>query len=181
MIDKNKLVGASLVALAIALTGSAALADRSDRMGGPGGRMFEMDFAALDADKDGKVTAAEMTAYHAAQVAAIDTDGDGLLSAEELAAMHVRAATARAADHAARMISERDADGDGKLSVAEMANRPMPARLFQRLDADNDGAISEAEFAAAKDRMGEARGAKRGDKRGWHQGQKGHHGNRGNN
>ncbi|TGD42060.1 calcium-binding protein [Pseudotabrizicola sediminis] len=179
MIDKTKIVGASLVALAIALTAGAAMADRGDRVGGMVDQMGEMggafDFAAMDADGDGKVTQAEIDAFRAAQTAAIDTDGDGLLSAEEIAAMHIRAATKRANDRAARMIERLDTDGDGKLSAAEMMARPMPARMFERLDADNDGAITEAEIAATKERMGERRGGRHGDQH------RGPHGPRGNN
>ncbi|MDP4034191.1 MAG: EF-hand domain-containing protein [Pseudorhodobacter sp.] len=139
MIDKNKIVGGTLVALAIALTAGVALADRGDRMGGMGGMGgpmggagFEMDFAAIDADKDGKITQAEIDAFRAARTAAIDTDGDG------------------------------------KLSAAEMTTRPMPARMFERLDTDKDGAISEAEITAAKERMTERRGGMRGKDRGHH-------------
>lgn len=175
MIDKNKFVGASLVALAVALAGSAALADRGERFGGEGGPMFGMDFAAIDADKDGKITQAEIDAHRAAQAKALDTDGDGLLSAEELAAMHLQNATTRANDRAARMIERMDSDGDGKLSAAEMAARPMPARMFDRLDTDKDGAITEAELAAARDRMTERMGDRRGDMK------RGHHGGQGNN
>lgn len=179
MIDTNKILGTSLVALALALTAGAALADRGDRMGGMGPMGGALDFAAIDADGDGKITQAEITAYRAAQTAGIDTDGDGLISAEELAAMHIRAATERANAHAARMIEQLDTDGDGKLSAAELVSRPMaggmPARMFERLDTDKDGAISEAELAAAKERMGERRGDNRGDK------PRGPHGPRGNN
>lgn len=182
MIDTNKIVGTSLVVLAFALTAGAAMADRGDRMGGMGGPMggiVGMDFAAMDADGDGKLTQAEIDTFRAAQTAAIDTDGDGLLSAEELAAMHMRAATTRANDHAARMIEQLDTDGDGKLSAAELAARPMQAgmstRMFERLDTDKDGAISEAEMAAAKDRMTMGRGDKRGGNH------RGSHGPRGNN
>ncbi|MCU0899018.1 MAG: histidine kinase [Cypionkella sp.] len=168
MIDTNKWVGATLVALGFALAGSAALADR---MGGMGGGMPMMDFTAMDADKDGKVTEAELTAHRAAQIAAVDSDGDGFLTAAELAAAHVKAATERAEARATQMIEHRDADGDGKLSAAEMTVRPMPARLFERLDADQDGALTEAELAAARDRMQDARGE---GGRGKH---RGHHGN----
>ena len=201
MIDKTKITGASLVVLAIALTAGVAFADRGDRMGGPMGgmggpmggmggmgeaQMAGMDFAAMDADGDGKVTQTEIEAYRAAQTAAIDTDGDGLISAEELAALHVRTATQRADVRAAQMIERLDTDGDGKLSAAELTARPMPARMFERLDTDNDGAISEAEFAAAKDQMTE-RGQKRGEMRGEMRGEKrgdkhrGNHGSHGNN
>ncbi|MFN3846626.1 MAG: EF-hand domain-containing protein [Paracoccaceae bacterium] len=183
MIDKNKVVGATLVALAVAFAGGAAMADRGDRMGGAEGPMFGMDFAAIDADKDGKITQAEIDAYRAAQAKAFDTDGDGLLSAEELSAMHLQNVTARASDRAARMIERMDTDGDGKLSAAEMAVRPMAGRMFDRLDADKDGALSEAELAAARDRMTERRGDKRGEKHGEKRGgmQRGHHGGQGNN
>lgn len=184
MINANKIVGTSLVALAIALTAGAALADRGDRMGGMmGGPMAGgFDFAAIDADKDGKITQAEVTAWRAAQAAALDADGDGLISAEELAAMHIRAATTRANEQSAHMIEQLDTDGDGKLSAAELATRPMAAtmsdRMFERLDTDKDGAISEAEMTAAKDRMTERRG-ERGEKRGGMH--RGDHGPRGNN
>ncbi len=73
--------------------------------------------AAVDADKDGKITEAELTAFRAAETKAADADGDGLLSAEELAALHVKAMTARATDMAARMVSRMDSDADGKLSA----------------------------------------------------------------
>ncbi|MBN2631645.1 MAG: EF-hand domain-containing protein [Rhodobacteraceae bacterium] len=156
MIDKNKLLGASLVALAIALTGSVAFADRGDRMGdrmGMGGPMAAFDFAAVDADKDGKITQAEIDAYRSAQTKALDVDGDGLMSAEELVAMQMKGLQARVEQRVKAMLERMDDDKDGKLSAAEMARRPMPAMMFDRLDTDNDGALSEAEIAAAKERM----------------------------
>ena len=48
-----------------------------------GGPMAGLDFAAVDADKDGKITVAEMTAHRAARFAAADTDKDGKLSRAE--------------------------------------------------------------------------------------------------
>ncbi len=163
MIDKNKLFGASLVALAIALTGSVALAERGDRMGGDqmgmggpdamGGPMAAFDFAAVDADKDGKITQAEIDTYRAAQTKALDLDGDGLMSAEELTAMQMKGVQARVEQRVKAMIDRMDGDKDGKLSAAELAQRPVPAMMFDRLDADKDGALSEAEIAAAKERM----------------------------
>lgn len=168
MIDKNKFVGASLVALAVALGASAAFADRGDHMGGGAGRMMDFDFAAVDADKDGKITQAEIDSHRAAQAKAADTDGDGLMSAEELAAMHVKGLTARASDRAAMMIERLDTDGDGKLSAVEMAVRPMPTRMLERLDTDNDGALTQAEIEAARDRMSEGRMGKHGRGEGGH-------------
>ena len=115
--------------------------------GGPG---MMIDFARMDADKDGKVTLAEVTAFRANMVADADTDKDGLLSVDELAAHDAKMVQANAADRAAARVAAQDLNADGKLSVEEMLAPPMPANLFGHLDTDGDGAISQAEFDAAK-------------------------------
>lgn len=153
-----------LAALLASAVGVAAYARgpgdmMGDMMGGEDGMgpMAAFDFAAVDADKDGKITEAEMQAWRAAEAAKIDADKDGKLSTDELTAMHMARMQERAADMAGRMVTALDSDGDGLLSAAEMAARPMPAMLFGKLDADGDGAVTEAEIAAARDRMAEMR------------------------
>lgn len=140
---------------------SPVLAERGP---GPGG-MHAFNFDQLDADKDGKVTAAEIEAARTARVTAADANKDGLMSADELAAMHLAEMTERANAMAAEMISRMDSDGDGLLSVAEMAAGPGPARFFDRADTDGDGAISRAEADAAAEKMADRRG---GDRRPMH-------------
>jgi hypothetical protein len=140
---------------------SPVLAER-----GPGhGGMPAFNFDALDADKDGKVTEAEIEAARTARVTTADANKDGLMSAEELAAMQLAEMTARANAMAAEMITRMDSDGDGLLSVAEMAAGPGPARFFDRVDTDGDGAISRAEADAAAEMMADRRG---GDRRPMH-------------
>ncbi len=139
---------------------TAAMAERGPGPdGGPEGRgPFSMqNFDAVDADKDGKITQAEVDAYRKAEVATADANGDGFMTADELAAMHLKHLTERATEMAGRMVADLDADADGKLSAAEMAARPVPARMFDRIDTDQDGAISKAEAQAAADRMAEMR------------------------
>jgi EF hand len=144
----------AVTGLVLAALGTAALADRRGPEGMNGeGPMPMFDFAAIDADADGRVTEAELTAWRAGRVTALDANADGLLSAEEIKAGHLARAEARATEMAARMVAEHDADGDGLLSVAEIGAPPLPARLFARLDADGDGAITEAELEAMKGRM----------------------------
>lgn len=144
----------ALTGLVLAALGTAALADRRGPEGMRGmGPMHMFDFAAADADADGRVTEAELTAWRAGRVTALDSNADGLLSADEIKAGHVARAEARATAMAARMVAEHDADGDGLLSVAEIGAPPLPARLFARADADGDGAITEAELEAMKGRM----------------------------
>lgn len=69
-------------------------------------------FAALDADRNGQVTAEELARMPEARFAAQDTNGDGMLDAQELSA----SLQARMADRVDRMIGDLDLDGDGLLS-----------------------------------------------------------------
>ncbi|WP_435258009.1 EF-hand domain-containing protein [Thioclava sp. FR2] len=158
-----KLTALTMATLASALVATTAFADRGNGMGmgGPGmergmGIPFaEFNFAEVDADQDGKITEAELSAWHAARTKALDADGDGFISADELAAMQMQGMEARVKERSAQMVTRLDADGDGKLSATELASRPVPTGLVDRLDTDNDGAISQAEIDAAKAKMAE--------------------------
>jgi Ca2+-binding EF-hand superfamily protein len=133
---------------------SPVLAER-----GPGGgerAMFLFD--QLDADKDGKVTEAEIEASRTARVTAADSNGDGLMSADELAAMQLAEMSERAKARATEMIARMDSDGDGLLSAAEMAAGPGQGKMFDRIDADGDGAITREEADAAAKKMAERGG-----------------------
>lgn len=156
-----KLTALTMATLATALVATTALADRGNGMGmgnpgmeqGNGMPFAGFDFAEVDADKDGKITEAELAAWHAARTKSLDADGDGFISADELAAMQMKGMEPRVKERSARMVTRLDADGDGKLSATELASRPVPAGLVDRLDTDNDGAISQAELDAAKAKM----------------------------
>ncbi|MES2667368.1 MAG: hypothetical protein V4712_14815 [Pseudomonadota bacterium] len=149
---------------AAALT-TTAMAERGPGPdgGGEGHGPFSMqNFDTIDADKDGKITQAELDSFRKAEIASADTNADGFMTAEELAGMNLKRMTERATDMATKMVETLDSDADGKLSAAEMTARPMPARPFDRIDADDDGAITKAEAQAAADRMAEGgRGKKK--------------------
>jgi EF hand len=162
-----KSTGLGIVAVAVLMLGSAAIADQMGSMGHGammGGQV--LDLTAMDTDKDGKVSKDEMTAHRAARTAAVDANADGKLSADELAAMHLTAMETAAKNMAARMIEQLDTDADGLLSVAELAARPGPEMMFDRIDANSDGFIDQAEVDAAKaammDRGGKMRGGHHG-------------------
>lgn len=151
--------------LAVAAGGStAALAS-----GKPGMQRADRDavaqerFADMDADKDGKVSAAEMRAYHDARFAKVDANGDGKLSLEELD----EGRKAERQEHMKKMVLWLDADGDGMLSAEEF--EPRGGAMLARMDADGDGALSMEEM-----RNGARRFHHRKD--GQHGGRHGHHG-----
>jgi EF hand len=101
--------------------------------GGRGDRMFQR----LDANADGQVTTAEVTAQKTEMFTTADTNADGQLDAAEREAMRERARRRDAAG------VPGDTDGDGNLSLAEFtAINPM----FDRADADGDGVVTRAEF-----------------------------------
>ena len=137
---------------ALALVGavftSAALAEKGP--GGPEGRgaMLLEKFDAIDTDKDGKLSLAEMEAHRKAEFASADTNADGALSAEELSARQMARFNETLADRTARMIDSNDNDGNGSLTQDEIGEGPGE-RHFARIDTDNDGAISKEEAEAA--------------------------------
>lgn len=126
-----------------------------------GGQMLMDQFDLIDADKDGKITAAELAAHRQARFTAADANADGKLDADELTAFHTAQMAERMATRTGRMMQWLDANGDGALSADEMPDGPSAERLA-RLDADGDGAISKAEAQAAMERMGEHRKHRKG-------------------
>jgi hypothetical protein len=134
-------------ALLIALTASPVLAFG-------GGKPMPIDFAATDANGDGKLTAEELKASHDARVKAMDADGDGFISAAEIEANMLAQMKPRLEKMARMRVAAQDTDNDGKLSLQEASEMPRADQMFARMDADGDGAISKDELAKAMERMG---------------------------
>ena len=153
----------------IVLSTTAVLLMASLSMANAAGRDGKgFDFSTLDADGNGEITQAEITAFEAAKFAEADTDGDGMLSKEELLAQFEGRSGDRAERRIDRMISHLDADEDGAISLEERQSNDRTARMFERLDADDSGTISAEEAEKL---------AKRGGKRGHGKGGKGKRGN----
>jgi Ca2+-binding EF-hand superfamily protein len=170
----------TFAALLAASLGSVALAENMPMDGGmqgcgmQGGGMRDggmreggpfLNFDQIDADKDGKITLAEMEAFRAARFAGADANADGNLSAEELVAMHEAERAARQLQRSTDMIAKFDTNADGALSAEELPQPGNFDQLFDRIDTDKDGAISKAEADAAMEMMGGHRG--KGMGQGW--------------
>ncbi len=149
----------ALAGIAAAALATAALAEKKP-LDGPDGPMMLQRFDEMDADKDGKVTEAEIEAWHTARFTAADADKNGQLSADELTAMQIARMQERMAERSKKMIERLDVNADGQPSAEELAKMGKRETPFQRADADGDGGISKEEAQAAMDHGG--RGGKHG-------------------
>jgi Ca2+-binding EF-hand superfamily protein len=137
----NKAV-AVIVAVSLAAAGTSALAFGKMHGKGEHGPRGEMRFEQLDADKDGKLSRAELEAGPAARFASTDANKDGKISAEEISAEGKN----RAEKRFGKMLERFDADKDGALSFEEMKGGERHAKMFDKLDADEDGFLSKDEM-----------------------------------
>ena len=107
MTTSKKTVALTMAALIAATLSTAVIAQTAAPMGqgmgagmGQGmgaGPMPLANFDEMDADKDGKVTQEEVTAFLTARATEADADKDGKISVEELVAMREKAEAARKA------------------------------------------------------------------------------------
>jgi len=117
-------------------------------------------FAAVDTNKDGSLTKAEIAAAQAralqqaqaieaqrieAEFKKLDTNKDNQLS---LAEFKAAAPTMKSAESPEKMIEGLDANKDGKVSAAEY--RAQPLANFDKADANHDGILTAAEIAATR-------------------------------
>lgn len=109
------------------------------------GADLDLVFKRLDADANGRISQAEVTAAKSRQFARADRDGDGQVTPDERAAIRARLDRGQGAmDGAAERL---DTDGSGSLSLSEFTAR---APMFALLDIDGDGALSRAEAERAR-------------------------------
>ena len=126
-----------------ALVGSRSFADGNANPMGPDGghgHWGRWMFQEMDANRDGKVTQAEIDAFEAARAAEIDTNHDGKITADELQAFHEKEKAKREAAMLARM----DTNGDGTVSVQEY--EAAQTWRLARMDSNGDGTIDEQDM-----------------------------------
>ena len=102
----------------------------------------------LDTDQSGTVSRAEMLAKAEARFAKRDANKDGQLSADELTRRHMRGARRHHRGHGG-MFRHVDANNDGVLTRDEMQQQAATRALkrFDRFDANKDGRVEQAEVA----------------------------------
>jgi Ca2+-binding EF-hand superfamily protein len=136
--------------LALCLLASASLHAQGSRgpggSGDPGGppRPPRPTIVALDTDKDGIISAAEIAAANKTLLL-LDTNGDGQLTADEFTA-RMPMNEPPSSDELLTRLMAFDKNGDGILTRDEMPERMQP--LFERGDTNHDGKLTAAEIKA---------------------------------
>lgn len=138
----NKIIVSALVGAGL-LAGGAAHAAQ----GRGAGQLMK-----ADANQDGVITRDEMLAAERTRFAALDTDKDGKLSAAE----RQEAGGRRGGRVASAMLGRSDTDGDGFVTRAEA--EAAAGKRFGMLDGNGDGRIDAAERNAAMEKMRAMRG-----------------------
>lgn len=118
----------------------------------PGGGQNAL-FAALDADKDGRISSLEL-AEASKVLDSLDRNKDEYISREEAAGGPPRDSAAgrpSTAGDPKRLLASLDKDGDGKLSKDEAPERIKEA--FDRLDANADGSLDTDEMQKVINRL----------------------------
>jgi hypothetical protein len=146
--DRKMKNGAAAVAAAALLASGAVLYAQD---GGPRGPM-----AKFDSDSNGAITLAEARAGAAKMFAGADSNRDGRVTAEEMRAFHGKMGGHHRGGHGDgkgpkgeghRGPMHLDSDGDGALTLAEAQGGIE--RHFGEIDSNRDGSISAAEIEAA--------------------------------
>jgi hypothetical protein len=120
-----------------------------------------MMIAACDADGDGRVTRAELTACVTRSFAAVDeTHGGsiGYIGYSDWALKWLGDANALPSPFSV------DANGDNRITLAEL--QAELARTFDRLDKNHDGVLTRAELLTIRASTGGGSGEGRGKRRG---------------
>lgn len=115
---------------------------RPEQPGIPGGGLL----AALDADRNGELSADEMK-NAAEALKKLDRDGDGKVTQRELFPPRPEGAPEGFRPNPERMLAamkQQDKNGDGKLSKEETGDRLR--ENFDRIDANGDGQLDDVEL-----------------------------------
>lgn len=153
---KKYCLTALILGSGLALAGTALAGPNCDKAGNGAAERFNQ----LDANKDGKVTLAELTQSKEGWLSEVDGNKDGVATAAEIEQSH----EARRAERVARMFEKKDTNKDGRLTKEESR---MPERWFALSDANKDGALTAAELGTqpAKGKQEQA-GKRRGHRGG---------------
>ncbi|HEX4888884.1 MAG TPA: histidine kinase [Alphaproteobacteria bacterium] len=107
-------------------------------------------FKNTDTNNDGALTKEEMAASRVQRLGGADTDKDGFISAAELTEHHAAQMRAKQDKHFSGFAGRFDANKDGKVALDEIKAFDPP--YFKNADANGDGKLTQDEMKAAKEK-----------------------------
>lgn len=152
MQKKTRMIAMAAAASLLTLGGLAGLAsaDMGEGMMGRGhGMMGRHLMERYDADKDGKVTQAEIDKSRQERLAEFDADKNGTLSLEEFKLLWLKSRN----EMMVREFQFFDKDGNGVVTIEEY-QAPM-SDLVTRRDVNNDGALGPEDQRVQRLRRGD--------------------------
>ncbi len=139
----------SLVILCVcAMAGDASAADH------PSEDLIDAQFKSMDTDGDGRLSPDEHAAGAKRMFDAMDVDKDGTVTIAEMDAVHknIPGKEPKSSDlSSVEKIKVVDKNGDGLLSAEEHAAGSK--KMFSKMDTDRDGFLSRAELTAGHEKM----------------------------
>ncbi len=123
---------------------AATLLSASAQAGGRGAEYFKE----TDTNNDGALTKDEMAASRMQRLGGADADKDGFISAAELTEHHAAMMRARQDKHFTGFAGRFDANKDGKVALDEIKSFDPP--FFKNADANGDGKLTPDEMKAAR-------------------------------
>lgn len=136
-------LNASIVALAMCFPAATVLAGETKS------KPALSEFDGIDADRDGRISAAEHAAAASKMFRAMDANRDGKVTAAEMEAAYEKVNGKKASGidlGAAEKIKAVDRDGDGVLTAVEHA--AASKAMFRKMDTDGDATLSRDEWTA---------------------------------
>jgi hypothetical protein len=146
------------VAMATALCGSAFAQQKAhDEMASAGADRIEAEMRIMDANTDGKVSAAEHAAGAQEMFKGMDANQDNRVTVEEMDATQKPLKSQDASHHKGRELSSAekikviDTNGDGMITAQEHAAGSKT--MFTKMDTDKDGNLTAAEIKTGHQQM----------------------------
>lgn len=136
------------VAGTLAVVGGLAFAGTHALAKGMGGSHRIEMIERIDANSDGKITMAEITAHRDQLHAEYDQDGNKAISLSEFEGIWLSMMRPMMVDKFQMM----DADGDGQITNAEVDKKV--SRMMRWMDKDEDGAVSMKEMSRGHKKHG---------------------------
>jgi len=132
-----------LILIALCFSSAAVLA------ADPKGQPALAEFDGVDANRDGRISAAEHAAAAKKMFRAMDANRDGTVTAAEMDAAYGKV-TGNKAEQSGMSGTDKikvvDRDGDGVLTASE--HEAAAKEMFRKMDADRDGYLSREEWTA---------------------------------